>query len=87
MISTDIAKYCDESKVLNCVISGYINTGMSRTKSGNTVSLRNFIIDDNLNCVLNNVDNSVKYTYRGKNNNVYQNRSYIYCFEKYAFDN
>ena len=43
---------------------------MSRTKSGNTVSLRNFIRHENLNLVLNNVDNSVEYTYRGINNNV-----------------
>ena len=56
MILTDIAKYCDENGVLNCVIGGDMNTGMSRTKSGNTVSLRNFIRDDNLNLVLNNVD-------------------------------
>ena len=59
MILTDIAKYCDENGVLNCVIGGDMNTDMSRTKSGYTVSLRNFIRDGNLNLVLNNVDNSV----------------------------
>ena len=70
MILTDIAKYYDENGVLNCVIGGHMNTDMSRTKSGNTISLRNFIRDENLNLVLNNVDNSVEYTYRGINNNV-----------------
>ena len=70
MILTDIAKYCDDNGVLNCVIGGDMNTDMSRTKSGNTVSLRNFIRDENLNLVLNNVNNSVEYTYRGINNNV-----------------
>ena len=70
MILTDIAKYCDDNGVLNCVIGGDMNTDMSRTKSGNTVSLRNFIRDEKLNLVLNNVDNSVEYTYRGINNNV-----------------
>ena len=67
MILTDIAKYCDENRVLNCVIGGDMNTDMSRTKSDNNVSLRNFIRDENLNLVLNNVDNSVEYTYRGIN--------------------
>ena len=70
MILTDIAKYCDDNGVLNCVIGGDMSTDMSRTKSGNTLSLRNFIRDENLNLVLNNVDNSVEYTYRGINNNV-----------------
>ena len=47
-----------------------MNTDMSRTKSGNTVSLKNFISDENLNLVLNNVDNSVEYTCMDINNNV-----------------
>ena len=40
MILTDIAKCCDENGVLNCIIGEDMNTDMSRTKSGNTVSLR-----------------------------------------------
>ena len=71
-------------QVLNCVIGGDMNTDMSRTKSGNTVSLRNFIRDENLNMVLINVDNSVEYTYRGINNIVSLIESF-YCFGKYAF--
>ena len=47
MILTVIAKYCDENRVLKCVIGGDMNFDMSRTKSGNTVSLRNFIKDEN----------------------------------------
>ena len=70
MILINIAKYCDEHGILNCIIDGDMNIDMSRSKSGNTVSLRNFLSDTNFNLVLNNVDNSVEYTYRGTNNNV-----------------
>ena len=45
-----------------------MNTDMSQPVSGNTVSLRNFIRDDNLNLPLNNVNNSVEHTYRGISN-------------------
>ena len=70
IILTDIAKCCDENGVSNSIIDGDMNTDMSETKSGSTVSLRNFISNKKFNLVLNSKDNSVEYTYRGINNNV-----------------
>ena len=49
MILTDIAKCCEVSGVLNCIIGRDMNTDMSRTKSSKSVSLRNFLIDENSN--------------------------------------
>ena len=70
MILTDIARCCVENRALNCVIGGDMNIDMSQTQSGNTVCFRNFISNKNFNFLLNSVDNSVEYTYRGINNNV-----------------
>ena len=54
--------------VVNCVIGGDVNTDISRIKSGNMISLQNFIEKENLFLAINDVINTVTHTYTGMNN-------------------
>ena len=63
-----ISNFCATHNVVNCVIGGDVNTDISRIKSGNTISLQNFIEKDNLFLAMNEVINTVTHTYTGINN-------------------
>ena len=63
-----ISNFCATHNVVNCVIGGDVNTDISRIKSGNTISLQNFIEKENLFLAVNEVINTVTHTYTGINN-------------------
>ena len=63
-----ISNFCATHNVENCVIDGDLNTDMSRTKSGNSISLQNFMDEKNLFLVFKETINDVAYTYKGANN-------------------
>ena len=62
-----ISNFCATYNVVNCVIGGDVNTDISRIKSGNTISLQNFIEKENLFLAINEVINTVTYN----NNNIF----------------
>ena len=63
-----ISIFCATNNVENCVIGGDLNTDMSRTKSGNSISLQNFMDEENLFLVIKETINDVAYTYKGASN-------------------
>ena len=63
-----ILNFCATHNVENCVIGGDLNTDMSRTKSGNSINLQNFMDEENLFLVLKETINNVAYTYKGASN-------------------
>ena len=63
-----ISNFCATHNVENCIIGGDLNTDMSRTKSGNSISLQNFMDEENLSLVFKETMNKVAYTYKGANN-------------------
>ena len=63
-----ISNFCATNNVENCVIGGDLNTDMSRTKSGNSISLQNFMDEENLFLVFKKTINDVAYTYKGASN-------------------
>ena len=63
-----ISNFCATHNVVNCVIGGDVNTDISRIKSGNTISLQNFIEKENLFLAISEVINTVTHTYTGINN-------------------
>ena len=63
-----ISHFCATHNVENCVIGGDLNTDMSRTKSRNSISLPNFIEQENLFLVFKETINNVAYTYKGASN-------------------
>ena len=62
-----ISNFCDTHNVENRVIGGDLNTDMSSTKSGNLISLQNFMDEENMFSVFKQTIN-VAYTYKGANN-------------------
>ena len=65
-----ISHFCETHNVVNCVIGGDLNTDVSRIRSGNTISLHNYMDKENLFLAINEVRNTVKFTYKGINNSV-----------------
>ena len=65
-----ISHFCATHNVVNCVIGGDLNTDVSRIRSGNTISLHNYMDKENLFLAINEVRNTVKFTYKGINNSV-----------------
>ena len=63
-----ISNFCATHNVVNCVIGGDVNIDILRIKSGNTIRLQNFIEKENLFLAINEVINTVTYTYTGMNN-------------------
>ena len=65
-----MSHFCATHKVVNCVIGGDLNTDVSRIRSGNNISLHNYMDRENLFLAINEVINTVKFTYKGINNFV-----------------
>ena len=65
MLST-ISTFLHDNNVVNC-IGGDLNTDLSRVRSGNTISLNNFISNESLSMVQQHVTNSIQYTFLGCN--------------------
>ena len=65
-----ISHFCATHNVVNCVIGGDLNTDVSRIRSGNTISLHNYMDKENLFLAINEVRNTVKFTYKGINNSI-----------------
>ena len=63
-----ISNFCATHNVENCVIGGDLNTDMPRTKSRNSISLQNFMEEENLFLVFKKTINNVAYTYKGVSN-------------------
>ena len=63
-----ISNFCATHNVENCVTGGDLNTDMSRIKSGNSISLQNFMDEKNMFLVFKETINNVAYTYKGANN-------------------
>ena len=61
-----ISNYCATHNAENCIIGGDLNTDMS--KSGNSISLQNFMDKEILFSVFKETINNVAYTYKGANN-------------------
>ena len=53
--------------VVNCIIGGDLNTDLSRVRSGNTISLNNFLPTESLSMVQQHVTNCIQYTFLGCN--------------------
>ena len=62
MLST-ISTFLHDNNVVNCIISGDLNTDLSRVRSGNTISLKNFISNESLSMVQQHVTNCIQYTF------------------------
>ena len=63
-----VSNLCAIHNVENCVIGRDLNMDMSRTKSGNSISLQNFMDNENLFLVFKETIHNVAYTYKGENN-------------------
>ena len=64
-ISTCLSQY----NVEYCVIAGDLNTDLSRINSGNTISLRSFVDEENLFFGVDKFPNRIPYTFTGIRNN------------------
>ena len=53
--------------VVNCIIAGDLNTYLSRGRSGNTISLNNFILREMLSMAQQVHINNIQYTFKGFN--------------------
>ena len=75
-----ISQFCATHNVVNCVIGGDLNTDVSRIRSGNTISLHNYMDKENLFLAINNNNNNNNnknlYSY-SKNTNINYNSLYI----------
>ena len=67
--------------VVNYVVGGDINTDLSRTRSGNTISLQNFMDRENIFSAIREINNSVRYTYTGINNSTPLIDHFIFLFQ------
>ena len=65
-----ISHFCATHNVVNCVIGDDLNTDVSRIRSGNTISLHNYMDKENLFLAINKVRNTVKFKFKGINNSV-----------------
>ena len=65
-----ISTFCTTHNIVNYVVGGDINTDLSRTRSGNTISLQNFMDWENIFPAIRESNNLVKYTYTGINNST-----------------
>ena len=65
-----ISHFCATHNVVNCVIGGDLNTDVSRIRSENIISLHNFMDNENLFLAINEVINTVNFTYKDINNSV-----------------
>ena len=52
-----ISHFCATHNVVNCVIDGDLNTDVPRSRSGNTISLHNYMDKENLFLAINDNDN------------------------------
>ena len=66
MLST-ISTFLHDNNVINCIIGGDLNTDLSLVRSGNTISLNNFISNESLSMVQQHVTNCIQYTFLGCN--------------------
>ena len=66
MLST-ISTFLHDNNVVNCIIGGDLNTDLSRVRSGNAISLNNFISNESLSMVQQHVTNCIQYTFLGCN--------------------
>ena len=66
-----ISNCCATHNVENCVICSDLNTDMSRAKSGNSISLQNFMDKEILFLFFKETIINVAYTYKGANNATY----------------
>ena len=62
MLST-ISTFLHDNNVVNCIIAGDLNSDLSRVRSGNTISLNNFISNESLSMGQQHVTNCIHYTF------------------------
>lgn len=60
-----LSSFFRHSNVLNCIVGGDLNADLSRIQSGNTLSLQQFVADENMKLVLMSVQNLISHTYKG----------------------